>query len=475
MLLDGVGERVEHVVERARRPNAEQCCDEIRVLEEPVHRKAEDVPGDEAEPAAERLACARLGRRLAVPDLVPAQLAAAERRPRLRQLDEARRRRPNGFACNENGCNCKQSETVRASVDARCILDSPAEHLQAAADPEHPPSIGGDGRVEAGASQPREVGGDVLRSRQDDEIGAVEIGRVRGPAHVRDLLEQLELVEVRRERVADDGDDRPRTGARRRRGAVLVGKPVLEPRQHAERRHARQALEHRRRRREQRRVAAELVQHESADELAFVLRQQRPRSVQVRERAASVDVRDEHDRGAGCLRTAHVREVGVAQVDLRRTSRALEKHELVLGEQVGERRFDHRPERGVAGAPRPATQLEVGAAEHDDLAAVVAFRLHEHRVHPHVGLDARGERLQVLRDPDLAAGDDARVVRHVLRLERDDVDPASHVRTCERRRQQALPRRARRALHHQRAHASSRRRGNTKTWPFSRTIRTDAP
>jgi len=113
----------------------------------------------------------------------------------------------------------------------------------------------------------------------------------------------------------------------------------------------------------------------------------------------------------------------------------------------------------------------IGPAEDDDLAARIALRLDEHRIHAHVGLDAGREGLQVLRDADLPAGDDAGVVRHVLRLERDDVDAAPPQRTAERRRDEALPRRARAALHHERRQAAaspqarSARRGSTKTLP----------
>ena len=227
---------------------------------------------------------------------------------------------------------------------------------------------------------------------------------------------------------------------------------------------------------EERRVAAELVQHEAAEELPVLLRQERPGAVEVRERAAAVDVRDEQHGGAGDVRAAHVREVGVAEVDLRGTARALEHDELVLGEQAPQRVLGDGPERAATLAPGKAAEREIGPAEDDDLAARVALRLDEHRIHAHVGLDAGREGLQVLRDADLPAGDDAGVVRHVLRLERDDVDPAPPQRTAERRRHEALPRRARAALHHEPRHARSARRGKTKTLPWSSWItRTLAP
>src|SRR5207248_11557109 len=86
------------------------------------------------------------------------------------------------------------------------------------------------------------------------------------------------------------------------------------------------------------------------------------------------------------------------------------------------------------------------------LAATRPFRLHEDRVHEHVGFDTGGERLEVLRGADLAACDDARVVRHVLRLERDDADATAEEEARERGRHEALARPTRDALHHERRH-----------------------
>ena len=73
---------------------------------------------------------------------------------------------------------------------------------------------------------------------------------------------------------------------------------------------------------------------------------------------------------------------------------------------------------GAALAPRQRAQRQVGPAVDHDLAAAFALRLHEHRVHADIRLDSRRERLEVLRDADLAAVDDPGVVRHVLPLER---------------------------------------------------------
>ncbi len=92
------------------------------------------------------------------------------------------------------------------------------------------------------------------------------------------------------------------------------------------------------------------------------------------------------------------------------------------------------------------------AAEHHDLAPVVAFRLHQDRIHPHVGLDLRRQRLQVLRDTDLAAVDDAGIVGHVLRLERRNAHPPPGECAGQRGHEEALAGEAGDALDRERAH-----------------------
>jgi hypothetical protein len=124
----------------------------------------------------------------------------------------------------------------------------------------------------------------------------------------------------------------------------------------------------------------------------------------------------------------------------------------MFGQKARQGRCNGLPQRAGPGAPGLSAQSEIGVAKDDDLTAIVALWLDKHRVHAHVGLDAGGESLQILRDADLTARHDARVVRHVLCLERHDINAASSKRPCQRRRQQALTSRARSALDHQCGH-----------------------
>ena len=75
-----------------------------------------------------------------------------------------------------------------------------------------------------------------------------------------------------------------------------------------------------------------------------------------------------------------------------------------------------RPYAMTGGRTRPT---------HDDLRADIALGLQQHRIHVPAGRDTAGPRLQRLRPADLAAiRGDRRIVRHVLRLERQHFDAA---------------------------------------------------
>ncbi len=227
---------------------------------------------------------------------------------------------------------------------------------------------------------------------------------------------------------------------------------MLHPGDDADEGHAGALLQVARGRREQRLVAAELVEHEAPKRGAVGVVDQCPRAVEVGEGAAAVDVGDEDDRRPGGVGRAHVRQVGGAQVRLGGAPGAFDEDELVLVEQLPQCRLGDRPERTGPVAPTPRPELVVDPAQDDHLAAVVRLRLHEDRVHPDVRLDAGGERLEVLGDADLTAVDNAGVVRHVLRLERRDANAAAVEHARERGREQALAGRARDALDRERAH-----------------------
>ena len=180
-------------------------------------------------------------------------------------------------------------------------------------------------------------------------------------------------------------------------------------------------------------------------------RQELHRAEEVCERAAAVDVAYQERRGAGRLGDAHVHDVGVREVDLCRRAGALDDEDIVLRHELIETGADHRPDVTCTAVPLHARQIIAALAEHDHLRMGVLFGLEQDRVHAHIGYRARRECLKVLRAAHLAARRDARIVAHVLRLERRDFQASTRVPARESGREKALARPAGRAADHDRA------------------------
>ena len=202
---------------------------------------------------------------------------------------------------------------------------------------------------------------------------------------------------------------------------------------------------------EQARVAAELVDDEAHDGRAILVRERGLRAENLGEHAAAVDVGDEDDRAAGGAGEAHVGDVAVAQIDLRRAAGAFDDDEVGLGLEARKARehgveelwFQRLVLARLGGADHPAL--------HDDLRADLALRLQKHRVHVDGRGDAAGAGLERLRPADLApVRGDRGVVRHVLRLERPDREPAAGENAAEPGDDQRLADVRARALEHQR-------------------------
>lgn len=183
------------------------------------------------------------------------------------------------------------------------------------------------------------------------------------------------------------------------------------------------------------------------------------RTGEVREHAAAIDVCDEEHRngrrasGLGGLDEAHVRDVALAKVDLRRAARALDDHAFEFVGEPPPRREDRGERRGLVVVVTLRTELEERVAVDDHLRALVARGLQQHRVEVDPRGDASGERLERLGSTDLTAVDgDGGVERHVLGLERRDRHAAATEDAAKRGHQRGLAGVRRAALHHQRAH-----------------------
>ena len=189
-----------------------------------------------------------------------------------------------------------------------------------------------------------------LRAGQDDEVGALDVGRRAREAHAHAGLagERVEVGEVAHPAQADDGDVERASRAARAARAIAsessasmprsstngstpsVGRPV-------------RPVELVEAGREDRLVAAELVDHEAGD-VALVGRARARRRVPSSDANTpprSMSPTSSTGRSAARARPMLV-EVGGAQVDLGRAAGALADDDVVAGAQVGERVGDDR-------------------------------------------------------------------------------------------------------------------------------------
>ena len=143
----------------------------------------------------------------------------------------------------------------------------------------------------------------------------------------------------------------------------------------------------------------------------------------MRENAAPVDVRHQHDRTVDGFGKTHVGDIPLAQIDLGRAARAFHENRVIrrLQPRVGRK---HRFESdGFVLVIRAGVEIHARLAVDDHLRAAIARGLEQHGVQIGMRGDAGGHRLQRLSAPDLAAVDGhCAVERHVLRLERRDPD-----------------------------------------------------
>jgi hypothetical protein len=207
------------------------------------------------------------------------------------------------------------------------VPDRASEELVAAADPEDE-RVGSfeDGALHTSAAEPVEVGDGGLRAGKDHQVGPAECGGSLDKAHVYAGLdgERVEIGEVREAGEAHDRDVES-VRARRRRGdrarscererVLGVEGDVVDERQHAEHRHAGASFELAQAVAEERRVAAQLVDHERAHEPPVPIRQQRDGPVQGREHAAAVDVAHDDGGHAELVGATQVHDVVVEEVD----------------------------------------------------------------------------------------------------------------------------------------------------------------
>ena len=202
---------------------------------------------------------------------------------------------------------------------------------------------------------------------------------------------------------------------------------------------------------EEGRIAPELVDREAPHQRRVGGIEDRASAHQRGDDPAPLDVGEEAHGNPGAPGEAHVRDVALAEVRLRGAPRPLDEHEVEGAGQALEA-LQHRGDEPVT--PREVVRRFEGRyrpAVHHHLRSSVRLRLEQHRVHVHRRSEPGRARLEGLRPADFAsAGARRRVVRHVLRLERSDADPAPPRDPAEPGHDHRLPDIRPRALDHER-------------------------
>ena len=354
----------------------------------------------------------------------------------------------------EDGLGRQQSQTGRFGTrrfDSLRVADHAAQHLITAADARHGNPAPGeplDRFGEPDLAQPMQVGHRALGSRENDRT------RLPEPVRTLDVLDAnprlggqgVEIIKIGDPGKPDHGDFEPEgTGPLRGLGIfqgdgiffreVESGEPGHDP-QHG---HAAALFKERHSLLEERRVAAELVHDQTADERTLLGTHEPQCPEQLRKHPAPFDIADQHHGGARVTGNRHIHDLEVPEVPFRRTARALQNHQLMGLPQAVEGRDHDRPEllarmeigSRVLGAP--------GTAAHDDLRTRVGLGLQENWVHIGRGLDPGRGGLELLRTADFrAVAANGGVIRHVLRFERRDANAAPGEDPAERRDQEAL-------------------------------------
>ncbi len=168
------------------------------------------------------------------------------------------------------------------------------------------------------------------------------------------------------------------------------------------------------------------------------------------EDAASVDVADEDHRCIGHPGNRHVDQFPIIEIDLSRTSRALDHHDVMLRPQACKAAADDSNQLVPSGSvftephPSPDTTLD------NHLGTEVGFGLEQNRVHVGVWRNTRSHRLDHLCPAHLApVCIDVGIERHVLGLEWRDPESVVVEDPAKRADQKRLSDVGRGALDHQ--------------------------
>ena len=278
----------------------------------------------------------------------------------------------------------------------------------------------------AALAQPAEVAERIFTARQDHHIHARQLLRLANiaDADVRLRRQRVEIGKIGDVRHLNHGNlNIAPVGAQifpfLQRDAVLIFKIDVQPRHDAEHRDAGERFYLLDPGIQQRHVAAKFINNHALDPRALAIVQQRERAVDRGEYAAAIDIRHEDHRALGHLGHAHIDDVAIAQIDLRRTSCPFQHQHIMFGGQAVINREDLFPQARFIFVIAHRVHIGRHLAHQHHLRFAVAGWLKQHRVHAHIRDNTRRFGLENLRAAHLfAIRRDTGIKRHILRFKR---------------------------------------------------------
>ena len=201
------------------------------------------------------------------------------------------------------------------------------------------------------------------------------------------------------------------------------------------------------------RIAAKFIDEKAPNHRCILRIKHQLGPEDLRNHPAPVNVPHQHHRHIRRAGKAHIGNIPRPQIDLGRAAGSLDNHQINFSLQPPET-LQHRNHQ-LRFQLRIIARLHRGDPPplHHHLRAHFALRLQQNRVHIGMRQPPRGQSLQRLRTPDLAAVHrHGCIVGHVLRLERCHRQPAAQGRPAETRHNQRLAHVRARPLDHQRGH-----------------------
>ncbi len=300
-----------------------------------------------------------------------------------------------------------------------------AQHLIAAADPQqrHLALPGLLDRVRhAALAQPAQIAEGIFTARENDQVGVGQRLRIADIAHPDVWLRRqgVKVGKIGDMRQVNHGDvDVAPVGAMvfpgLQRDAVLILKIHVKPWHNAQHRHPGQRLDLLYPGAQERHIAAEFIDDHPFHARPLLRLQQRQRAVNRGKHPAAVDIGHQDHRALRHLGHAHIDDIAVAQVNLRRTAGAFQHQRLILSGQALVDREDLLAQAWLVLVIAHRIHAGRHLPHQHHLRLTVAGGLEQNRIHADIRRNPGRFGLENLRPAHLfAIRRNAGVQRHIL-------------------------------------------------------------